>query len=75
MALVKTGVSEEYAASIIRVRRFSEAGMALLVTSIAILSLRILVKLIMEAVFLPNRRFLQEPHGVTFQKTAFFSYC
>jgi hypothetical protein len=33
----------------------------------------ILVTFMMEAIFPPNRRFLQEPHGVTSQKTAFFN--
>jgi hypothetical protein len=55
VALVRTEVSEERRASIIRVKRISELGTALAVTS--------------------NRCmlwFLQGPHGVTSQKTAFF---
>jgi hypothetical protein len=32
----------------------------------------ILVTLMMEALSSPKRRFLQEPHGVTSQKTPFF---
>jgi hypothetical protein len=32
----------------------------------------ILFTLMMEALVPPKRRFLQEPHGVTSQKTAFF---
>jgi hypothetical protein len=50
VALVKTDVSEERIASIIRVERISELG-----------TLAVTMK----------RRFLQKPHGVTSQKTAF----
>jgi hypothetical protein len=55
VALVKTDVSEELSAPLIRVARNGEVGTTLAVTS--------------------NRhalRFLQEPHGVTSQKTPFF---
>jgi hypothetical protein len=52
VALVRTDVSEEPSASIIRVTRLSELGTTLAISS--------------------NRRFLQEPHGLTSQKTAFF---
>jgi hypothetical protein len=59
VVLVRTGVSEELIASIIRVTRIGELGTTLAVTS--------------------NRRdvseelrFLEEPHGVTSQKTPFF---
>jgi hypothetical protein len=55
VSLVKTDVSEERIASIIRVTRSGELGKTLAVIS--------------------NERmlwFLQEPHGVTSQKTAFF---
>jgi hypothetical protein len=60
VALVRTDVSEELSASFIRVTRIGELGTTLAVTS--------------------NRRtlrrytkwFLQEPHGVTSQKTPFF---
>jgi hypothetical protein len=62
-ALVKTDVSEELSASIIRVTRISELGRTLAATSV-VPSSPILV--------LPKRRFLQEPHGVTSQKTPFF---
>jgi hypothetical protein len=44
----------------------------LLVTASVVPSSPIVVTLMMEAVFLPKRRFLQEPHGVTSQKTPFF---
>jgi hypothetical protein len=60
VALVRIDVSEELSTSVIRVTRFGELGPTLAVTS--------------------NRRevplkrlFLQEPHGVTSQKRAFFS--
>jgi hypothetical protein len=56
VALVRTNVSEELSASIIRVP-----------------SSAILVTLMMEALP-PKRRFLQEPHGETSQKTPFFLY-
>jgi hypothetical protein len=55
VALVRTDVSEERSASIIKVTGIGELGTTLAVTS--------------------NRctlRFLQEPYGVTSQKTAFF---
>jgi hypothetical protein len=55
VALVITDVSEDLSASIIRVTRISELGTTLGITS----NRRTL------------RRFLQEPHGVTFQKTTF----
>jgi hypothetical protein len=56
VALVRTDVSEELSASIVCVTRIGELGTTLAVTS--------------------NRRtlrlFLEEPHGVTSQKTPFF---
>jgi hypothetical protein len=52
VALVRTEVSEEPSASIIRMKRTGELG------TLAITSNR--------------RRFLQQPHGVTSQKTTFF---
>jgi hypothetical protein len=53
VALVRTDISEERIASILRVRRIGELGTTLAVTS--------------------NRNMLlQEPHGVTSHKTAFF---
>jgi hypothetical protein len=67
VALVRTDVSEELSASIIRVTRISELGTTLVVTSSLIL-----VTLMMEALSPPKRQFLLEPHGVTSQKTPFF---
>jgi hypothetical protein len=59
VVLVRTDVLEQYIASII----ISEVGKTLAVT----------ISLI---VFTPLEviRFLQDPHGVTSEKTAFFSY-
>jgi hypothetical protein len=57
-------VSQECSASIIRVTN------RLQVTANIVLSSPILVTLKMEALL--KHRFLQEPHGVTSQKTAFF---
>jgi hypothetical protein len=76
VALVRTDVSEELSASIIRVRRICELGTTLLVTA-NVPSSPILVTLMMEALRSPKRWLLQEPHGVTSQKTAFFIpfYC
>jgi hypothetical protein len=56
-------VSEELSGSFIRVTRIGELGTTLAVTSV-VPSSPILVPL--------KRRFLQEPHGVTSQKTTFF---
>jgi hypothetical protein len=61
VALVRTDVSEELCASIIRVARIGELGTTLVVTS----NRRCQIP--------PKRRFLQEPHGVTSQKTPFFN--
>jgi hypothetical protein len=60
VALVRTDVSEELSAFFIRVTRIGELGTTLAVTS----NRR---KLYVP----PKRRFLQEPHGVTSQKTTF----
>jgi hypothetical protein len=46
----------------------------LLVTASVVLSSPILVILMMEALSSPKRRFLQEPHGVTSQKTPLFNF-
>jgi hypothetical protein len=59
VALVRTHVSEERSASFIRVTRIVELGTTLVVTS----NRRTLRR---------NIKFLQEPHGVTSQKTPFF---
>jgi hypothetical protein len=64
VALVKTDVSEEISASLIRVTRICELGTTIAVIRV-VLSSPILVTLIKEAVRFSKRRFLQEPHGVT----------
>jgi hypothetical protein len=61
-ALVRTDVSEELSASFVRVTRLVELGTTLAVTC----NRRTLRKVP------PKRRFLQEPHRVTSQKTPFF---
>jgi hypothetical protein len=71
VALVGTDVSEELSASFIKVTRICELGAMLAVTSV-VPSSPILVTLMKEAQVPPKRRFLQEPHGVTSQKTPFF---
>jgi hypothetical protein len=83
VALVRNDVSEELSASVIRVTRIGELGTTLavtinrrtlvLVTANVVPSSPILLTLVMEAVFPPKRRFLQEPYGVTSQKTPFFN--
>jgi hypothetical protein len=72
-------------ASIILVIRIGELGttlavssnrstlLRLLLTANVVSSSPILVTLMMEAIRSPKRRFLQEPDGVTSQKTAFFN--
>jgi hypothetical protein len=80
VALVRTDVSEELSASIIRVTRIGELGTTVIVF------LRSVRWLLVTATFLvhrflspwwwrryvsPKRRFLLEPHGVTSQKTPF----
>jgi hypothetical protein len=62
VALLRTDASEELSASFIRVTRTGELGTTLAVTS----NRRALRKV------LPKLRFLQEPNGVTSQKTPFF---
>jgi hypothetical protein len=64
VALVRTDVSEECSDSIIRVTRIGTANV--------LPSSPIHVALMMETVRSSETRFLQEPHGVTSQKTAFF---
>jgi hypothetical protein len=56
VALARTDISEESSASFIRVTKIGELG----TTQAA------------ACVVPPKRRFLQEPHGVTTQKTPFF---
>jgi hypothetical protein len=68
VALVGTDVSEEHSTSIIRVTSIGELGTTLAVTS----NRRTLRRNTVRRYVSPKRRFLQEPHGVTPQKTAFF---
>jgi hypothetical protein len=62
VALVRTDVSEESGASFIKVTRIGELGTTQAATS----------NRRTRTSFPPKRRFLQEPHGVTSQKTPFF---
>jgi hypothetical protein len=71
VAVVRTDVSEELRASFIRVTKIGELGTTL-VTASVVPSSPILVALMKEALTSSRRRFLQEPHGVTSQKTPFF---
>jgi hypothetical protein len=84
VALVRTDVSEEHSAAIIRVTRIGELG-KLAVTNIIFLrsvlrlivianvpSSPILVPLMMEALLSSERSVLTRPHGVTSQNTPFF---
>jgi hypothetical protein len=80
VALVRTDVSVERSASFIRVTIIGELRTTLAVTSnrrtvtaSVVLSSPILVTLMKEALISSETRFLQEPHGVTSQKTAFFT--
>jgi hypothetical protein len=63
VALVRTDVSEERFTPIIRVTRIGERGTTLAVTSNR--------RKLRRRYFPPKRRFLQELHGITSQKTAF----
>jgi hypothetical protein len=63
VALVGTDVSEERSASFIRVTRIGELG-----TTLAVL----LSPWCRRRYDPPKRRFLQDPHGITSQKTPFF---
>jgi hypothetical protein len=65
--LVRTDVSEEPSASFIRVTRIGDLGTPLDATTNR-RTLRRKTKWLVP----PNRRFLQEPHGVTSQKKPFF---
>jgi hypothetical protein len=62
MALIR--LSEELSASFIRVTRIGELG-----TTLAVTNNRRVMK---GALSSSDRRFLQQPHGVTSQKTPFF---
>jgi hypothetical protein len=81
VALVRTDVSEELSASIIRVTRISEVGTTLTVTSnrrtlllvtVSVVPSSQIVFTLMKEAPPPKRLFLQEPHGNTSQKTVFF---
>jgi hypothetical protein len=65
VALVRTDVSEELSASFIRGTRIGE-----LETKLAVTSNR---RTLPRNKFTPKRQFIQEPHGVTSQKTPFFN--
>jgi hypothetical protein len=89
VTLVRTDVSEELSTSTIRMTRIGKLGTTLAVTSnrrhfvflrsvcrllvtANVPSSPILVTLMMEALS-SSETFLQEPHGVTSQKTPFFN--
>jgi hypothetical protein len=86
VALVRTNVSEEPGASFIRVTKIGELGTTqtatsnqrtlrrLLVEACVVPSSPIFVTLRKEKPGPPKRRFLQERHGVTTQKTPFYLY-
>jgi hypothetical protein len=70
VALVRTDVSEESDASFMRVTKIGELGTTQAATS----NRRTLRRKISSQRQVPSkRRFLQEPHGVTTQKTPFFT--
>jgi hypothetical protein len=69
MAHVRTDVSEEHGASFIWVTKIGDLGTTQAATSNRRTLQRTLVVLRQVP---PKRRFLQEPHGVTTQKTPFF---
>jgi hypothetical protein len=77
VALVRIDISEELSASFIRMTRIRELGKTLpvrLVVRASVVPISpILVTLMKEALSSPKRRFLQEPHGVTSQKTPLFN--
>jgi hypothetical protein len=75
VTLVRTDVSEELSASFIMVPRIGELGTTLAVTSnrrTLFLVHRFLSPWWRRRWVPPKRQFLQEPHGVTSQKTPFF---
>jgi hypothetical protein len=72
---VTTYVSEERITSIMRGERNNELGTTLAVTNKTLFLARWFSPLWWWWVYVPpKRRFLQEPHGVTSQETAFFSF-
>jgi hypothetical protein len=77
VALLRTDVSEERITVMMQAIRPSEAsGIPILIRVLQLLvtaddpSSQIRATLMMEAIHPPKHRFLQEPHGVTSQKTA-----
>jgi hypothetical protein len=79
VALVRTDVSKELNASFIKVTRIGELGTTLarsvhrlLVTASVVPSSLILVTMMKEALSSSETRLLQEPRGITSQKTPFF---
>jgi hypothetical protein len=79
VALVKTDVSEESSSSIIRVTRIGEILYIVFLRSVLrflvtgnVPSSPILVILMIEALRSSETSVLQEPHGVSSQKTEFF---
>jgi hypothetical protein len=71
VAIVRTDVSEELSASIISVTRIGELGTTLAQLATDVRCEEMYVWLWRRYVP-PKRRFLQESHGVTSQKTAYF---
>jgi hypothetical protein len=69
VALVRADVSEERSAFIIRMTGIGEVGTTLAVTSNRFTLHR---NNLWRRYIPPKRRFLEEPHGVTSQKTVFF---
>jgi hypothetical protein len=67
VAFVRTDVSEERIASIIRMTIIGELG-----TTLAVTSNRSTLQRNTTRYVPPTRRLLQEPHSVTYKKTAFF---
>jgi hypothetical protein len=76
VALVSSEVLEELSASFIGVTRIGELGTTLAVTNnrnTLMMFLRSVLRLLVTTGLVPpKRRFLQELHGVTIQKTSFF---
>jgi hypothetical protein len=70
VALAITDVSEEHSAPLIKVTSIREPGKTL---AVAVPRSPILVTLMMGRYVPTKRWFLHEPHGITFQKTAFFT--
>jgi hypothetical protein len=68
MALVRTDVLEAFIASLVRMTSIGELGTTLVVTSNRS---TLLTLFLARRHILPKRRFLQEPHNITSQKTAF----